>query len=912
MRFPPLRKTLPALLLLAAVATGLSGKHQAPPSKDPASKVTLISARSAQLLEQGGQDFRKVTGPAKFFHNNTYLLCDSALWNVTTNIIDAMGHVQIIQNRTRLKSETLQYVVDEDLAKFRGALVELEDKDHNTLRTRYLDYNTKDSVAVFQNGGSMRDKDGQIIESNYGSYDSKANLFVFNDAVNMYADTTFIKTSRLEYRSDLNTAYFGYATDMWQDDNMLSANDGWYDRSRELFFFRRNVHLLTKDQEIWSDSLYYFRSLNDLELLGRVEMRDTTRNAYALAGRMVYTDSLNRMQLTRDPAVMSVSEEGAKKDTVYLGGDRLTYEGIRRCDIPEGEVSNADRRLKDLSGDPVSEYRRKAAEAAAKAAAEAAANDPNRPPDIPGRGAKAPMAGPGAPAPAGPAREVVAPPRAADTAARAAAPADTLQAPPDTLRALSDTLQAPLDSLLAAADTLLATADSLAAPADTLQAPQEVPEALEAPLDSTQVQAPADSSQVAAPLDTTRISFLRAAGRVKMFRSDSQFVCDSMVFNELDSLVRLYKDPIVYNEGNRQYTADSIFVFIHNQRMERANLLSTAFVTIQEDSLLYDQISGTEMVAYFDSTSALSRFDALGGATALFFLMEKDALATVNKVETKMLSALFKDGDIERTFYFEDAKSDAYPVVQMPKEERKLKDFRWEPERRPKGRADITPLVPRAGQRTSYLSRPHATFRQTDIYFPGYINSVYKQIAYRDSMEVVRAHEARLREAAQKRALADSLAAAAADSLRMAADSTLLAAADSLLASPDSLKAAADSLKALPDSLATQLGAAADSLQAAAPQPTRAELREQERQRKAEERARRKAEKQAALEAKWAQEDSLYEARQAAKALRKLEKERAAKLRALKRLERKAQRERRLLEMYIDRERRRKEQRQQP
>ena len=94
----------------------------------------------------------------------------------------------------------------------------------------------------------MRDKDGQIIESLYGSYDSKARLFVFNDQVNMYMDTTFVKTSRLEYRSDLSTAYFGFGTDMWQDDRMLSANDGWYDRSQELFMFRRKVHLLTKEQ----------------------------------------------------------------------------------------------------------------------------------------------------------------------------------------------------------------------------------------------------------------------------------------------------------------------------------------------------------------------------------------------------------------------------------------------------------------------------------------------------------------------------------------------------------------------------------------------------------------------------------------------------------------------------------------
>ena len=125
-------------LLLSLTAAALPLKAQAPDS----SKVRLISAQSAQLLEKDGQNYRKVVGPAKFFHNKTYLLCDTALWNVSTNIIDAVGHVSIIQDQTRLSSETLQYVVDEDMAKFRGSLVQLEDKENNTLRTRYLDYNT--------------------------------------------------------------------------------------------------------------------------------------------------------------------------------------------------------------------------------------------------------------------------------------------------------------------------------------------------------------------------------------------------------------------------------------------------------------------------------------------------------------------------------------------------------------------------------------------------------------------------------------------------------------------------------------------------------------------------------------------------------------------------------------------------
>ena len=45
-------------------------------------KVQLISAESAQIIQKDDQEFRKVVGPAKFLHNNTYLLCDTALWNV--------------------------------------------------------------------------------------------------------------------------------------------------------------------------------------------------------------------------------------------------------------------------------------------------------------------------------------------------------------------------------------------------------------------------------------------------------------------------------------------------------------------------------------------------------------------------------------------------------------------------------------------------------------------------------------------------------------------------------------------------------------------------------------------------------------------------------------------------------------
>ena len=870
-----------AYLFLTALSLGAAAVS-ARAQEDKDSLVTLVSAKSAQLIERNGESFRKVTGPARFLHNNTYLLCDSALWNVTTNVIDAIGHVQIIQDRTRLSSGSLQYVVDDDLAKFRGGLVQLEDKDKNTLRTRYLDYNTKDSVAIFQNGASMRDKDGQIIESLYGSYDSKARLFVFNDQVNMYMDTTFVKTSRLEYRSDINTAYFGYATDMWQDDNMLSANDGWYDRDRELFFFRRNVHLLTKDQETWSDTLYYHRKLNDVELLGQVEVMDTTRNVFALAGRVEYTDSLSRVKMTVTPAVMSIEEDEktAQKDTVWFGADTIVYRGIKRHLVDSLWKVDANRRLKDLAGDPVTEYRRKAAEAAAKAAAEAEKNNPN---------AAGRDRGPeGAPvgkkdAPVGKKNEGLKPSEGAP------APTGGTEPPADTTAAK---IPNPLDSL------------------------------------TTNPKPPVDTAP--APPDTSQLSFIWATSRVKLFRRDMQMSCDSLVYYDLDSLVRLYRDPLVFSDGNRQYAADSIYLVIKDRKADRARLMSNAFITTKEDTVCYDQIKGAEMMAYFDTTRTLRRFDALGGATALFFLTENDALATVNKVESKMLYATFEKGNLDKIYYFDNPKNDAYPVVQLPAEERYMKGFRWEPERQPKGGFDITPLVPRTSQRTSYLARPHAEFKETDIYFPGHIKQIYKDIAYRDSMAVVKARQPKEKPAPPKpedavntpvdttAAPVDSIATPPALS---ETDKALLGELDSLAVAPPSL----DSLKKMAPMDSLQLTTPLDSLattpeveeeakdtepEQAAPKEPEPSAKDLEKARKAEEKAARDAEKariaaekKAERDAKLAEQDRKYQEKQEAKRQKALEKERKKKLRALKKLEKKAQKERRIFERYLEKER---------
>ena len=790
------------------------------------SLVVLMSSQSAQIVDIQGASYRKVIGPARFLHNNTYLLCDTAYWNVDAKFIEAWGNVSILQEETVLTSDRLTYYIDQDLAQFRGSLVQLEDKDHNVLRTRNLDYNTKDSVAIFRRGGSMRDKDGQIIESDNGTYDSKIKTFTFKEDVNMFTDSIFVKTKSLVYESPLNKATFGYGTNAWQQNNMLSSSAGWYDRAREVFLFHNKVHVMSEDQEGWCDSLYFHRLTTEVEMLGRAQVSDTTRNVFALAGNIQYVDSLSKVTLTREPAVISQTEEqDGSVDTVYLGADKLVYYTLKMYEVDSLELVDSKARLENIAIDPVGEYRRLAAEKAAKEAEEAAMNDPNHRAKVEAEQRKA---------------ESLAMPKMGTPGSSGSADIEEPSLP--AMDVQSDSLA--LSDTTAASDSLAVT-DSLAVE----------------------------------PLDTTKIGFLEALRNVRIYKKNMQVVCDSLVYTDLDSLARLYVDPLVWQDSVRQYAADSITVVVSNGNMEKASLMSNAFITIKEDEILYDQIRGAEMTAFFDGKGGLTRFDALGGASALFYIEENGALATVNKTDSKMLSASFKDGELERISYYEAPKNDGYPVVQLSDDEKQMKGFNWKPERRPVDRKAVTKLSLRPSERSRYSKISQPEFVQTNIYFPGYIGDIRTQIAVRDSLRKVRERERAIQEQlAADRARMDSVRLA--DSLSLADSQKPLLKTDSL-AVKDSVIAKIDSL-VVSDSLAVKDSVSTLDIKA----------------KKKADREAEKLKKQKEREDRWAELDKRDEEKAKAKEEKKKEKERKRKRKALKDMARQAEKDAIVLDKY--------------
>ena len=460
--------------------------------------------------------------------------------------------------------------------------------------------------------------------------------------------------------------------------------------------------------------------------------------------------------------------------------------------------------------------------------------------------------------------------KAARKAAKAAAAAIEPLTLADTL-ATAPGLAASLDAEQpqAGAGAELQQSDTLSSRSDTSALAAATPDSLAS--DSTAALKPV------IPPDTTKIGFVFATGKVRAFRKDIQMRCDSLIYSDLDSIARLFKEPIIWNAGNRQYTADSVLMMIKQSRLDKANLSSNAFVIIKEDTAFYDQIRGAEIMAYFDSLGTLERFDALGGASAVFYIEENGALATANKVETKMLSALLDSGQVSKIFYFDSPKNNAYPTMQLPKDDKQMKGFKWNPDDRPRGRYDITQLVLNESERTSYAGRSRPNFVYTKFYFPDYIEGIEEEIAYRKAHK----NDPRPKAPADTREQilpADTLSktASAADTLKSSAATTPSSAADTLKSKADTLAAAQDTLKAASDSLLIPRD-------------------------KWEERMLKRMARQEAREAKWAELDARDAAKAAAKQEKALAKKRVQTLKQLKAAEKEAAKDQKKLDRYIKR-----------
>lgn len=182
---------------------------------------------------------------------------------------------------------------------------------------------------------------------------------------------------------------------------------------------------------------------------------------------------------------------------------------------------------------------------------------------------------------------------------------------------------------------------------------------------------------------------MRAYHKVRAYRTDVQAVCDSLVYNSKDSCLTMYTDPILW-QGAQQLIGEEIKVYMNDSTINWAHIINQALAVEQKDSIHYNQVSGKEMMAYFDN-GEMRRVDVNGNVLVVFYPVEErdSSLIGMDYTEGSFLRMLLKDRRMERGSFIGKATGTMYPLEQAPADKMKLPSFVWFDYIRPRNKEDI-------------------------------------------------------------------------------------------------------------------------------------------------------------------------------------------------------------------------------
>lgn len=181
---------------------------------------------------------------------------------------------------------------------------------------------------------------------------------------------------------------------------------------------------------------------------------------------------------------------------------------------------------------------------------------------------------------------------------------------------------------------------------------------------------------------------VRAYNKVRMYRTDVQGVCDSLVFNSKDSCITMYTDPILWN-GSQQLLGEEIKIYMNDSTIDWAHIINQALAVEMKDSLHYNQVTGKEIKAYFEE-GEMRKVDVIGNVLVVFYPEEKDStMLGMNTSESSLLNIYLQERKLQKMVMSPQSNGVLYPMDQLPPDKMKLPNFQWFDYIRPLNKEDI-------------------------------------------------------------------------------------------------------------------------------------------------------------------------------------------------------------------------------
>lgn len=188
--------------------------------------------------------------------------------------------------------------------------------------------------------------------------------------------------------------------------------------------------------------------------------------------------------------------------------------------------------------------------------------------------------------------------------------------------------------------------------------------------------------------DTTVYRIIKAYHHAKIFRNDLQTMCDSLVYDFSDSVITMFRTPVIWHYAN-QITASTIKLYTSNNNIDMVEMLGGAFVAQEVDSIpRYNQIAGKDMVAYLDSNK-ITEVEVIGDARTIYYTQEDSTVTGMNNASSQDMDIFFEQGKMKRLWFYKSPKGTLYPLEGLSKRQSFLDGFAWYKQHRPYSWRDL-------------------------------------------------------------------------------------------------------------------------------------------------------------------------------------------------------------------------------
>ena len=188
---------------------------------------------------------------------------------------------------------------------------------------------------------------------------------------------------------------------------------------------------------------------------------------------------------------------------------------------------------------------------------------------------------------------------------------------------------------------------------------------------------------------TDSIRYFIGYHHVRIFNDSLQAVSDSMYYSTEDSVFRLFRDPVSWN-NKTQVSGDTMYMYTEKQQPKRLYVFNNAMVINQENPALYNQMSGRTLNGYFKEGN-IDYIRMKGSpAESIYYPMDDDsAYVGLNRSKGDVIDIYFVRKELNKIKFINDVDGTLYPIKQIPPDVKYLNGFKWMDSRRPKNKLEL-------------------------------------------------------------------------------------------------------------------------------------------------------------------------------------------------------------------------------